>query len=244
MPATSRVLLLLVFISSGCHLRPATVPLRTIEVEPGVPGSRSLVVLLPGRRDSPEDFARFGWGELARKAGVGARIVAVDAHMGYYYRRTILERLREDVIAPAQAQAQAQGIDRIWLAGVSLGGTGSILYSNERPEDVRGIALFAPFLGEEELRKEIEAAGGLRGWMPPQSLDPSDFQRRMWTWLKTEPATPVYLGWGTRDDFAPTNALLAKVLPAERVFTTPGGHDWKAWTNLWEQFLETGALKD
>jgi len=66
----------------------------------------------------------------------------------------------------------------------------------------------------------------------------------MWAWLKTEPATPIYLGWGMRDDFAPINGLLGKVLQAERVFTTPGGHDWKAWTNLWEQFLETGALKD
>ncbi len=242
MPARARILLLLLtLLSAGCsRLRPAPVPLRTIEIEPGVPGSRSLVVLLPGRRDSPEDFERFGWGELARKAGVGARIVAADAHLGYYYRRTILDRLREDVIAPARAQ----GVDRIWLAGVSLGGTGSILYSNEHPEDVRGIALFAPFLGEEEVRKEIEAAGGLRGWMPPQPLDPADFQRQMWAWLKTEPATPIYLGWGTRDDFAPINGLLAKALPAERVFTTPGGHDWRAWTNLWEQFLETGALRD
>src|SRR5829696_6661814 len=152
------ILLLLTLLSFGCaRLRPAPVPLRTIEVEPGVPGSRSLLVLLPGRRDSPEDFARFGWGELARKAGAGARIVAVDAHLGYYYRRTIVDRLREDVIAPARAQ----GVDRVWLAGVSLGGTGSILYSIEHPEDVRGITMFAPFLGEEEVRKEIEAAGGL-----------------------------------------------------------------------------------
>lgn len=222
MPASRLPILLLIallgaLLLAGCpRMRPAPVPLRTIEVAPGVPGSRSLVVLLPGRRDSPEDFARFGWGELARKAGVGARIVAADAHLGYYYRRTILERLREDVIAPAQAQ----GVDRVWLAGVSLGGTGSILYSIEHPEDVRGIALFAPFLDREEI------------------------QRRTWSWLETGPDLPIYLGWGTRDDFAPSNGLLAKALPPERVFTTPGGHDWRAWTKLWERFLETGALKD
>jgi pimeloyl-ACP methyl ester carboxylesterase len=217
------ILLLLALLSSGCHLRPAPVPLRTIEVEPGIPGpgSRSLVVLLPGRRDSPEDFVRFGWGELARKAGVGARIVAADAHMGYYYRRTILERLREDVIAPARAQ----GVDRIWLAGISLGGTGAILYSIEHPEDVRGIALFAPYLGEEEPRNQ------------------PDFQQHMWAWFKAGPTTPIYLGWGMEDGFAPMNGLLGKTLPPERVFTAPGGHDWKAWTNLWEQFLETGALR-
>lgn len=224
MPAHRLILLLAVaFLSTGCpQLRPAAVPLRTIEIEPGAPGSRSLVVLLPGRRDSPEDFERFGWGELAREAGVGARIVAADAHMGYYTRRTILVRLREDVIAPARAQ----GVDRIWLAGISLGGTGSILYAAEHPEDVRGITLFAPYLGEEEQR------------------DPPDFQQRMWAWLETGPATPIYLGWGTEDDFAPMNGRLGKTLPVERVFTTPGGHDWKTWTKLWERFLATGALKD
>jgi len=234
------ILLVLALVSAGCaRPRPASVPLRTIEVEPGAPGTRSLVVLLPGRRDSPEDFVRSGWGELARKAGVGARIVAADAHPGYYHRRTVVDRLREDVIAPARAQ----GVDRVWLVGVSLGGTGSIVYSIEHPEDVRGIALFAPYLGEEELREEIEAAGGLAGWAPPQALDPTDFQRRMWSWLKTGPAMPIYLGWGTRDRFARIDGLLGKVLPPERVFTTPGGHGWRAWTRLWEQFLKTGALK-
>ena len=226
-------------LSAGCpRMRPAPVPLRTVEIAPGVPGSRSLVVLLPGRRDSPEDFARFGWGELARKAGSGARIVAADAHLGYYVRRTVVDRLREDVIGPARAQ----GVDRVWLAGVSLGGTGSILYSIEHPEDVQGIAIFAPFLGEEEVRREIEAAGGLSSWTPPQPLGPTDFQRRMWAWFKSAPATPVYLGWGERDGFAPMNGLLAKALQSERVFTAPGGHDWRAWTRLWERFLETGAL--
>jgi pimeloyl-ACP methyl ester carboxylesterase len=224
MPACRLPLLLLAaLLSSGCpQLRPATVPLRTIEIEPGAPGTRSLIVLLPGRRDSPEDFERFGWGELARKAGVEARIVAADAHMGYYRKRTILERLREDVIAPAQAQ----GVDKIWLAGISLGGTGSILYSIEHPEDVRGITLFAPYLGEEEPRSS------------------PDFQQRMWDWFKAGPTTPIYLGWGTEDDFAPMNGLLGKTLPPERVFTTPGGHDWRTWTKLWERFLETEALKD
>jgi pimeloyl-ACP methyl ester carboxylesterase len=198
------------------------------------------VVLLPGRRDRPEDFRRFGWGELARRAGVGARIVAADAHLGYYYRRTVVDRLREDVIAPARAR----GVDRVWFAGVSLGGTGSILYSIEHPEDVRGVALFAPYLGEEDLRREIEAAGGLAGWTPPQPLDPTDFRRRMWSWLKAGPPIPVWVGWGTRDKFAPIDGLLGRTLPPERVFTTPGGHDWRAWTRLWERFLETGALKD
>ena len=213
MPGTARLLLLLLaaLLTAGCtRLRPASVPMRTLEIEPGAPGTRSLIVLLPGRRDSPEDFRRFGWGELARKAGVDARIVAVDAHLGYYHRRTVIDRLREDVIAPS-------GAEKVWLAGVSLGGTGSILYSIEHPEEVDGIAIFAPFLDQEEI------------------------QRRMRGWLETGPALPVYLGWGTRDDFAPSNARLARILPPERVFTVSGGHDWRTWTSLWERFLESSG---
>jgi pimeloyl-ACP methyl ester carboxylesterase len=226
---------------TGCFRpRPATVPMRTIEIKPGAPGSRSLVVLLPGRFDRPEDFARSGFGELATRYGVGARIVSADAHFGYYLERTVVDRLREDVIAPARAQ----GIDRIWLAGVSLGGTGSILYSIEHPEDVSGITLIAPFLGEKEMRQEIEAAGGLRHWTPPQTLDSTDFQRRMWAWFqRKDDRIPVYLGWGTRDRFAAIDGLLGAVLPPDRVLTTPGGHAWKPWRALWERFLATGALK-
>lgn len=234
---------LVALLGSACpRLRPAPVPLRTIEVKPASGGSRALVVLLPGRRDIPEDFVRAGFGELAEKAGAKARIVAVDAHLGYYVRRTILERLREDVIGPARAQ----GVETIWLAGVSLGGTGSILYSIEHPEEVSGMVILAPFLGDKAMEQEISKAG-IRGWTPPEPLGADDFQRRMWSWLKryekgSEGQIPIYLGWGKRDRFAAIDSRLAEILPAERVFTTDGGHDWQAWRRLWEQFLATGAL--
>ncbi|MES1241866.1 MAG: alpha/beta hydrolase [Acidobacteriota bacterium] len=232
----------LLFLAAGCFRpRPATVPMRTVEVKPGAPGSRSLVVLLPGRFDTPEDFVRSGFGELAERYGVGARIVSADAHLGYYLERTMVDRLRQDVIAPAKAQ----GVEKVWLAGVSLGGSGSILYSIEHPDDVSGITLIAPYLGEDDVRREIESAGGLRGWTPPQTLAPTDFQRRTWAWLRNpDGRIPIYLGWGTRDRFAKIDGLLGAVLPPERVFTVPGGHAWKPWRALWEKFLATGALRD
>jgi hypothetical protein len=60
-----------------------------------------------------------------------------------------------------------------------------------------------------------------------------------------QPRTLVALLPGRRgrsDDFARANGMAAEVLPPERVFTAPGGHDWKAWRSLWEQFVRTGAL--
>jgi hypothetical protein len=45
---------------------------------------------------------------------VKADLVAVDAHLGYYYKRTIIDRLREDVLVPAKVQ----GYRRIVVVGI------------------------------------------------------------------------------------------------------------------------------
>lgn len=235
-------LLVCLALLAGCaRFRSAPVPLRTIALQQGS-DSRCLIVLLPGRRDSPEDFSRYDFASIANQAGIRADFVAVDAHLGYYFRQTIVDRLREDVIAPARKR-----YDRIWLAGISLGGTGSILYANQHPGDVDGIVLLAPFLGEERVIDEVAAAGGLRGWKAPDPLSPKDFQRRMWSWLKryeggSQGQIPLYLGFGTEDDFARANGLLGEALPPERVFTVDGGHDWKAWQALWEKAVATVGL--
>jgi pimeloyl-ACP methyl ester carboxylesterase len=235
--ATCALLLL-----AGCaHLRPATAPMRTVAYREG-DSARTLIVLLPGRRDSPEDFGRFDFPALAARAGVVADMVAVDAHLGYYYHRTIVERLHEDVIAPARKRYA-----RIWLAGISIGGTGSLLYAAEHPQNVDGILLLAPYLGEKDLIDEVAAAGGLRGWSPPARLAPDDFQLQLWVWLKSyfdrsENRPPLYLGYGRSDSFARADGLLGGALPPGHVLTAPGGHDWRTWKELWKLFLRTGAL--
>lgn len=230
---------LLVTLAGCARLRPTPVPIPTVSY-PGAPPARTLVVLLPGRYDSPEDFGRYGFPQIAARAGVRADMVAVDAHLGYFYKRTVVDRLWEDVIAPARKR-----YDRIWLVGISLGGTGSLLYAAEHPEDVDGILLLAPYLGEDPVVDEV-AAAGLQGWKAPEPLAADDFQRRLWAWLQgaTRPPVriPLYLGWGQDDSFARANGLLAKELPPERVLTAKGGHDWKAWTALWKDFVRSGAL--
>lgn len=233
-------LLLFLLLATGCaRWRPTPVPIRTVSY-PGAGQPRTLVVLLPGRRDSPEDFGRFDFPELAARAGARVDMVAVDAHLGYYFKRMIVDRLQEDVIAPARKR-----YDRIWLVGISIGGTGSVLYSAEHPENVDGLLLLAPYLGDEQVIGEVAMAGGLRGWTPPETFAPDDFQRRMWAWLKegSRGRLPLYLGYGRSDSFARANGLLGEALPPERVFTAPGGHDWRAWRALWEAFLKTGALR-
>jgi pimeloyl-ACP methyl ester carboxylesterase len=209
-------------------------------------GSRrahTLVVLLPGRFNAPEEFVEQGFVESVRRRDLALDFRIVDAHLGYYIGRVFERRLREDVFAPARLR----GYDTIWVAGISLGGLGALLYAKEHPEDVDGIFVMAPYLGKAEAVGEVEKAGGLMAWKPG-AVDPQDYSRLLWAWLQgygTPGAErpPLYLAYGTEDAFALANAMLARYLPPERVFREAGGHDWPVWLKLWEEFLDTAPLE-
>lgn len=228
--------------ASGCaSLLPAPSPLVTVPFVRGREAGRTLVVLLPGRFDDAGDFAKHGFPQAAVDAGVDADFVAVNATLGYYARRTVLVRLREDVILPARAR----GYQRIYLAGVSLGGLGGLLYARHHGEEIDGVLAIAPFLGDRDIIDEIAAAGGLAGWSAP--VPAGDDFRALWQWLKgaASPAAagpPLWLAWGGGDDFARANRLLADVLPPERVLTEEGGHDWRTWHRLWSEWLARAPL--
>jgi pimeloyl-ACP methyl ester carboxylesterase len=200
------------------------------------------VVFLPGRGDLPEDFVRHGLLDDARRAGLDADVLAVDSHLGYFLDRSILVRLHDDVIAPARAQ----GYERIWLAGISLGAMGSLLYMKEHPGEVAGAVLIAPYLGEKPLTREIAAAGGLRTWQAGAA--PGEDSRQLWRWLRATfgvPAAPppsLWLAYGNDDRYAESDRLFAAALPPDRVLTAPGGHRWGTWKALWEKLLAAGAL--
>ena len=69
---------------------------------------------------------------------------------------------------------------------------------------------------------------------------PEDIDRRIWHWLQRQGpgTTPLHLGYGREDRFAPAHALMARSLPPERVTVLPGGHDWPVWTALWQHHLD------
>ena len=61
---------------------------------------------------------------------------------------------------------------------------------------------------------------------------------------KLEKALPeIFLGYGTRDRYARTSELLAQRLPAARVSTVAGGHDWPTWIKLWKIMLVQAFAK-
>jgi pimeloyl-ACP methyl ester carboxylesterase len=232
-------------MTAGCStLAPPSVPLRTVDlaVSGADGGGRCLAVLLPGRHDEPERFAKAGFARAVASRGLPVDLVAVDAHLGYFRTRTVVERLRTDVIAPAQAA----GYETIWIVGTSLGGLGGLLYLREHPEDLDGVLALAPYLGEPRLLQEIDRAGGPTRWIPQATTREGDPGRELWSWLGPwaigSPAVPLHLGWGIADDFDASNRMLAGLLPHDRVYTAVGGHDWRTWEELWESFLDRTSL--
>ena len=210
----------------------------------------NLIVLLPGLRDLPSDFVAEGFVQAVRQRQLDADITLLDAHVGYYNERQIVNRLHNEVIAPARAQ----GYERIWLVGISLGGLGSLLYSQAHPQAITGFYAMAPYLGEKALVKEV-ADAGLAQWRPSE---PPQLGGEAWSlaqaylnstpglpqaYLNSTPGLPqAYIGYGESDRFAHANALFATALPPGHRYVAEGGHDWRAWSALWAQFLDSGAM--
>jgi pimeloyl-ACP methyl ester carboxylesterase len=243
---SSRALLAILALAlSGCLFRPgpATVPMRTLEIPGGSPESRCLVIFLPGRGDTPEHFVRNGFPEELRRAGSRCVLMGVNSHLGYYFDKSIVRRLEQDVIAPARAR----GFQEIWLVGISLGGFGSLLYTKEHPGEIAGIVAIASFLGERELTDEIADAGGAEAWTPREGSHEPDFLA-FWAWLKEYRSStagvdaahpPLFLVYGEEDRFARANGLVADLLPGDHVYTVRGGHTWATWRHGWEAFLKS-----
>jgi len=232
------VLITAALVMSGCaQKRPPVTPLPVQYYETGDHPSASLLVLLPGIHDPIDEFETRGFIDAVHQTAHPCDLVSVDAHYGYYDAGTIVERLHNDVIMPAQ---QA-GYSDIKLVGISLGGYGALLYANQHPSEVNTLVLLAPWLGDEELIDSITAADGLEHWWPDDRNNDRSLQE-IWLQLKKRSSSSgdfpeLYLGYGSADKFRQAHALLAGTLPDDHVFTITGGHNWASWEQLWKQML-------
>lgn len=191
--------------------------------------ARHLIVLLPGLRDLPADFIAEGFVQAVRSRQLDADITLLDAHVGYYNERQIVRRLRDEVMAPARAK----GHESIWLVGISLGGLGSLLYSQAHPQAIDGFYAMAPYLGDKALVSEI-APAGLANWCPGEAerLGSQAWQLAQ-SYLSGAPGLPQgHIGCGKSDRFAQANAVFASALPPSQRCVVAGGHDWRSWKTL------------
>jgi pimeloyl-ACP methyl ester carboxylesterase len=228
----------------GCALFYTTKkPIDSIYYVTGKAPSDSLIVMLPGGGDEPADFMRNGLIKAVQDSGIRADAIAVDANLGYYFKRNLLPRLHEDVIIPAKQK----GYKKIWLLGISMGGLGAMIYAKHYPDHINGLVLLAPFLGYPGVVNEIADAGGLSRWSPQEQIDKDDYQHDLWKWLKgyTRPEENhprLVIGYGKEDKFAAGAALLAEVLPKDQVHIVQGRHDWEAWGRIFDLILQSGAI--
>ena len=219
-----------------------------------------LLVLLPGANMTPTEMVDEGFVRALRQRGLAVDVLLVGAGLPYVYDGSMLDRLRDDVIAPYRAR----GYRRIWLAGISLGGYVAMGYALTNPGQIEGIVALAPYLGRRPLVQDIVAAGGPATWVTSAVPREDDTDQGLWRWLARLPAAlpaalptdlpaalpaalpadppALHLGYGTEDRFAEGHRLLASLLPPERVLTASGGHDWAPWRQLWADWLDRGHL--
>lgn len=218
---------------SGCFGMPATeVPIPSLDLAGPSTERGTLVVMLPGRGDRASNFADAGFGAPAD--GGRFDVVATDAHLGYYMQRSLLDRLHDDIVEPAKAA----GYDQIWLLGVSMGGLGSLLYAAEHPDDIDGIILLAPYMGDRKSIEAVLADGSLADWNG-EGDRMKDYEVDIWKYLQnatTGPQpTPIILGYGTEDRMARGYSGLVDKVDFAAVYTREGGHKWTTWRPLWDE---------
>jgi pimeloyl-ACP methyl ester carboxylesterase len=207
--------------------------------QPATPGelAPTRIALLPAAYAAPEHFLRAGFARAVRSAALPIDLELVELSLPQITDRTVLRRLRHEIVLPARAQ----GVQSLWLCGISLGGFLALAYTERYPTEIDGLCLLAPYLGNRMVTGEIERAGGLAAWQPGE-LAADDDERRVWRFIQSRAASqsacpPLHLGFGREDRFAAAHELMASVLPPQAVDRVSGGHDWPVWRTLWENFL-------
>ena len=200
-----------------------------------------LVVVLPGRGDDLDGLRGSGIAAAVQSAWPDADVVLTGLALDYYLQGQAVPRLQREVIAPARAR----GYREVWLLGASLGGMGALMYDRSYPDEIDGIVLLAPYLGEQPLLEEISAAGGVAHWQPgpvPTAVDSDNFEQELWRHLKTWSTDPsrarnVWLAYGDRDRLRAAMPLLAPLLRPQHVLVRSGGHAWSVWSPATREIL-------
>jgi pimeloyl-ACP methyl ester carboxylesterase len=229
--------LLLAACSTGGDV---TRPIPTLFVPAAQPAHR-LVVMLPGRGDDLDSLARRGVAQLIQRQWPDADVVLTGLTLPFYRQGRAVQRLHEEILLPARAQHY----DQVWLAGISLGGMGALMYDRAYPGEVDGMLLISPYLGDMPLYREIRAAGGLTRWQPgpEQAFTPETYQRELWRYIQRrfddpDRAPAVWLAYGDSERFRDRIGLLATRLPPGHAFELPGHHNWTLWKPAMRVLLE------
>jgi pimeloyl-ACP methyl ester carboxylesterase len=195
-----------------------------------------LLAMVPGMGMCTGDLQARGFITAVEQRHWPVTITTLEPNADAYLDGLAEVRLLRDV---EQAQ-RASGASRIWMAGISLGCRAILGCIRLRPDLAEGLMLLTPYLASTGLVAEVLRAGGLQSWADVnQGRDEPD--RSFLAWLAATPPArlpQVLVGHALDDRFATTAAMLAGMVPEDRMISVPGGHDWASWTSLWHLMLE------
>ena len=156
------------------------------------------MIWLPGAYQSAQDFLNAGFAAAVHERKSPLDLSFVDMEFAYLGDRAALELLRSDIVHPARNAGVS-----IWLGGISLGGLTALDYAASYPDEIDGLCLLAPYLGNRILTSEIARAPGLEAWQPGE-LAQIDEERRIWRYIQSRNAdSPPLVGSpGTELEFA------------------------------------------
>lgn len=202
-----------------------------------------MLVLLPPAESGILDFYDQGFVSAVKELGLAVDVVAAGLTYRHVMAKTIVPTLVEHIMGPARDA----GYREIWLVGISLGAFSALHFACERPGEIAGVLLLAPYPGTSDVLSEIVAAGGPIPWDRTQNAAQAKDERRWWRWLcgrlMDKQVNPqVFLSSGSDDRFIRGQRLLAEVLPADHVRWMKGKHDWETWRQLWTDWLVQGPL--
>ncbi|MES2637662.1 MAG: alpha/beta fold hydrolase [Pseudomonadota bacterium] len=206
------------------------------ESDTGAQQADTLIILLHGAYQQPEDFIEQGFVSTLQERELAIDLVMAELSFSHIADRTALTEIHNDLVLPAIAV----GYKKIWLTGISVGGYVAIAYANRYAAQLAGLLLLAPYPGNRITTGEIALAGGVKAWMP-DSIAEDDTELSNWNWLKTHADCAdieVYLGYGRDDRFADGHLMMAQILPKHRVDRIAGEHTWPVWHQLWCNFLD------
>lgn len=208
------------------------------DAAPGAAGDRILLLMLPGAKNTPQQLEEYGFIRALRARNLPVDVLALDAHADLYLNRSDIERALHHTLD----EAGKQGYRRIWLLGISLGGSGAMICATQRTPEIEGMFLLAPFLGTRGIIAEVEAAGGLHRWQAGE-ISERDHERTLLahiqrSTLEAGKFPDIHLGYGSEDRYRGASIMLSQRLAQHRVTVIPGGHDWETWISLWGMLLD------
>lgn len=223
-----------------------TKPVPTTLMAAPQPAHR-LVVVLPGRGDNLHSLTATGIAAIIQQSWPDADVLLTGLTMPFYRQGRTAQRLHDEVIEPA---ARRKAYRQVWLAGISLGGMGVLLYDRAYPDQIDGLLLLSPYLGDHAIQQQIRDAGGLAKWQagPPQPIGPDTFQHELWRYLQNWSQRPqrtrsTWLAYGADEPFRQPIELMSPLLAPDHVIMLPGRHNWKLWKPAMRALLQRAGSK-